>query len=307
MKTFLVSAFLIVLSSFVTPGLDLKYMFKVGDQYEYVQQTLQNSKQTFPGMGDVSMEASINGVMTMKVVTLLPSGSAKLEAFYTKLKMSTSSMMLNLSMDSEGPQEEDPNKIMKAMMNKTFSFTMDKSGRVEKVEGVDNLYSGLSSTGLDEDVINRTKLTLSQTLNDKSLQAILTNGFITYSGTKVNQGDSWTTESNLASTFPMQLQTTWTLAKIEGATANILSNSKMTGSDKDKVLTLPNGMKTKSDLNGSQSSSGTIDVKTGWPSEVKVKSELKGTMTILAGGFIPSDMIVPMETAINTTYLIRKK
>lgn len=306
MKAFILML-LIVSASVNTAEVDLRYQFRIGDQYECLQQTAQTSKQTFPGMGDMGMEGVVNGAMSMKVVELLPSGSARFEAFYTKLKIATSSMLLNMSMDSEGDQEEDSHRLMKAMMNQSFHFVMNRSGKVEKVEGTDNLYAKLSATGVDEDVIEKTKKTLSQTLNDNSLKAILTNGFIYYPGKNVSQGHSWKTENDLMMTFPMKVESTWTLAKLEGKTANILSDARMINSDKEKVLSLPNGMKAKSDLNGKQSIDGTVNVQTGWPTEVKVKSELKGTMTLLAGGFIPQDMILPTQMVINTTYTIRKK
>jgi hypothetical protein len=299
---------LFALTGFEIPeaNISLKYSFRVGDQFEYVQQSKQISKQTFPGMGEMTLEADIFGIMEMKVLALTGNG-AKIEAKYSKLKMDTRSTILNMSMDSEGSQDDSSNKIAKSMMGKTFSFTMNSNGTVEKVEGAENLYSGLSSIGLDEGTAANSKKMLEQTLNDKSLEAILSNGFITYPDKKVKEGDTWNSKTMQTTSFPFQIDNTWNLAKLEGAIATVSSDANMSTVDKDKISTLPNGMKSKTDLAGKQIVSGVVDLKTGWPTEVKVSSTLKGNMTLLAGGMIPQDMLVPMEMQIETTYTIKRK
>jgi hypothetical protein len=66
-------------------------------------------------------------------------------------------------------------------------------------------------------------------------------------------------------------------------------------------------MKTKSDLSGRQMTKSKVDIKTGWPVELKALSEIKGTMILLAGGPIPEDMTVPMEITSESTFTIVKK
>jgi hypothetical protein len=299
---------LFVLTGFTIPDADvtLKYTFRPGDQFEYTQQSKQISKQTFPGMGDVTLEADIFGIMEMKVLSVTTSG-ARVEAKYSKLKMETKSSIMNMKMDSEGSQDDASNKIARAMMGKTFSFTMTSTGKVEKVEGAENLYSGLSSAGLDEDQIANSKKSLQQTLNDKSLEAILSNGFIVYADKKVKEGDTWNSQTEQTIGFPFNIDNTWSLGKVSGSTATVSSDATMSTVDKDKINALPNGMKSKMDLGGKQLVSAMVDLKTGWPTEVKVSSTLKGNMTLLAGGMIPQDMLIPMEMQIETTYTIKRK
>jgi hypothetical protein len=292
----------------INPGaeVDLRYTFKVGDVYDYEQQSQQTSKQTFPGMGEMNTEASMTGVMQMKVVEVTTQG-AKVEAQYSKLKMAVNSMLMKMNLDSEGDQEETSNKIAKSMMGKTFHFVLLKTGKVENVQGAENLYSDLGSIGLDADVVANTKKMLQQSLNDKSLEAILTNSFVLYPDKKVKEGDRWNTETLQTMSFPMHFQNTWSLSKMDGTNAQVNSEANMMTADKEKIMSLPNGMKTKSDLAGTQSLNASIDVKSGWPKQVNIVSNLKGNMTLLAGGLIPTDMLVPMEMKIQTTYSIKKR
>jgi hypothetical protein len=287
--------------------LNLQYRFKVGDEYEYVQVSRQNAVQTLPGMGDMKMDGTLGGTMLMKIKSVDENGAARIETQYMKLKMVTNSFIMSLNMDSEGSQEEDGNKIMKSMTGKTFFFTLTKTGKVEKVEGVENLYSGLASLDLEDEVVNKTKKTLQQTINERSIKTLLENGLISYPDKSVKAGDKWNTSTVQAVNFPMNIENTWSLKDSDANTATVLSEGKLTTIDKEKVNNLVNGMKSKSDLAGTQNVNGKVDLKSGWPKEIKIVSDLKGTMTLLAGGLIPQDMEIPMTVNIETSYTIVKK
>ena len=285
----------------------LQYKFKAGEEYEYGQLSKQNAVQTLPGMGEMKMDGTLGGTMLLKIKSVDSNGSARIESQYSKLKMVTNSFIMSMSMDSEGSQEEDGNKIIKSLTGKTFFFTLTKTGSVENVEGVENLYSGLGSLGLDEDVLTKTRKALQQTINDKSIKTLLENGLVSYPEKPVKAGDKWNTSSVQAVNFPMRIDNTWSLLTADGNSANISCEGSLTTIDKEKVNNLVNGMKTKSDLNGTQKTNSQIDLKSGWPKEVKILSDIKGKMILLAGGLIPQDMEVPMTVKIETNYTIVKK
>lgn len=308
MKILFLTFIAFVISSFGSaPDVSLQYRFKVGDEYEYIQVSKQNSVQNLPGMGEMKMDGILGGTMLMKIRSIDEHGAARIETQYTKLKMVTNSFIMSLSMDSEGSQEEDGNKIMKSMTGKPFFFTLSKTGKVEKVEGVENIYSSLNALELDDDVVNKTKKTLQQTINEKSIKTLLENGLLSYPEKSVKTGDKWNTSTVQAVNFPMNIDHTWSLKDSDGTTATVLSEGKLTTIDKDKVNNLVNGMKSKSDLAGTQNVNGRVDIKSGWPKEIKIVSDLKGTMTLLAGGLIPQDMEIPMTVNIETNYTIVKK
>lgn len=305
MKVLAFTVIALILSA--SPEVNLRYKFSVGDEYEYVQVSKQNAIQNLPGMGEMKMEGMLGGTMLMKIKSVDERGSARIETQYSKLKMVTNSFILSVSMDSEGSQDEDGNKIMKAMTGKTFFFNLSKTGSVEKVEGVENLYSGFSSLNLEDEFVTKTKKTLQQTINEKSIKTLLENGLLSYPEKSVKTGDKWNTSTVQAVNFPMNIDNTWSLKDSDGRTATVLSDGKLTTIDKDKVNNLVNGMKSKSDLAGTQTLSGKVDITSGWPKQIKIISDLKGTMTLLAGGLIPQDMAIPMTIKIETDYTIVKK
>jgi hypothetical protein len=308
MKSLFVAVMICVCTGFIPVSeVTLRYKFKTGEEYEYVQLSKQNAVQTLPGMGEMKMDGTLGGTMLLRIKSVDNSGSARIESQYSKLKIITNSFIMNLNLDSEGSQDEDGNKIVNSMTGKTFFFTLTKTGKVENVDGVENLYSGLGALELEEEVVARTRKTLQQTINDKSIKTLLENGLVAYPENALKTGDSWKTSSIQAVNFPMKIDNTWSLKNTDSKIANISCEGTLTTIDKEKINNLVNGMKSKSDLSGTQKMDGQVDIKSGWPKEVKIFSDIKGTLTLLAGGLIPQDMEVPMTVKIETNYSIVKK
>jgi uncharacterized protein DUF6263 len=294
--------------SFVIPVKDIKleYSFRVGDEYDYVQSSKQSIKQTIAGMGDVNTEIQLDALMSFRVQELTASG-ARIEAQYRKLKATTNSAIVNINMDSEGSEDSKQNKMIRMMMNKPFFFTLSKTGVVEKVEGVENIYSGLNTLGLDEATLAATKQSLQETISEKSLKTNLEMALINYPDKKLKENDSWQKTSDLVMNFVLKMDNVWSLKKIEDNIASIESDGTLTTPDKEKVITLPNGIKSKTDLSGRQVTVSKVNLSSGWPTEMKILSEIKGKMILLAGGMIPQDMDVPMEMQLESTINIIKK
>jgi hypothetical protein len=94
---------------------------------------------------------------------------------------------------------------------------------------------------------------------------------------------------------------------MENDVINLSCYGLISTTNKEQVMDLPNNIKSKVDLTGSQKISSAVNPKTGWPSEVKIISDIKGTMTLLAGGMIPTDLEVPMKISSESTYKLVKK
>ena len=105
----------------------------------------------------------------------------------------------------------------------------------------------------------------------------------------------------------MRIENTWSLTNADKDHATISGDGHLTTIDKEKVNNLVNGMRSKSDLSGTQKTTSQVDLKSGWPKEVKILSDINGKLTLLAGGLIPQDMDVPMTVKIETNYTISKK
>jgi hypothetical protein len=302
---FLFPCFVLLAFTFPPADVKLQYEFKVGDEYIWSQVTKQTVKQSIMGM-DQSMTNDISGEYQLKVIENTSSG-AKIQIQYTKLRNASKSPMGESVMDSDGETESAENTLMKSLVNKPFFIYMNKRGEVEKLEGTDNLTSGLKDTGMDEKEQQMTRSILQQFLNESSLKASIEQIFVVYPEKKVKKGDSWKVTNHPGMNFPMVLENTWSIENISPANANLIADGIFTTTDKNLTFDLPGGFKAKSDLGGKQAIKSSVNVKTGWPTKLEVLAELKGNMTLLAGGVIPEDMDVPMEIISETTNTIIKK
>jgi hypothetical protein len=302
---FFLSVFLLLAFSFPPADVKLEYEFKVGDEYIWSQSTKQTVKQSIMGM-EQSLTNDISGEYQLKVIQNTASG-AKIEIQYTKLRNASKSPMGESVMDSNGAAESTENKLMKSLVNKPFFIYMNKRGEVEKLEGTENLTSGLKETGMDEKELQMTRSILQQFLNESSLKASIEQIFVVYPDKKVKQGDSWKVKNHPGMNFPMVLENTWNIEAISAVNANLIADGIFTTTDKNLTFDLPGGFKAKSDLAGKQAIKSSVNIKTGWPTKLEVLAELKGNMTLLAGGMIPEDMEVPMEILSETTNTILKK
>lgn len=309
MKQFRFLALFFVLTAFAFPAKDVKlqYKFKVGDAFQWEHTTHRTIKQSIPGMGDVNVDVNEAATLELKIAELTSTG-AKLEAFYVKLKSSTKSTMGSADMDSEGSQDSAPNKVMKSMMNKKFFIKLSKNGVVESVEGSENLFSEFGTLGLDEATLNAMKQQFEQTLGNESQKASFAAVIVNYPDQKLKAGDTWkvNTTSN-AMNFATKIENTMTLKSFDAAKGVVGLDGTIATTDKERVISLPNGIKSKLDVSGRQASTANIDVKTGWATDLKSVQEFKGTMTLLAGGMIPTDMEVPIEFVTESDYKFVKK
>jgi hypothetical protein len=302
---------LFVATAFTYPAKDLKleYALKVGDQYTMTQVIHQTIKQVYPGMGDVNIDVDINSTLNFKVAELTATG-AKFEVQFQKLKTLTKVPMGmgDVGMDSESTEDNAQNKTAKSMMNKTFYMNLSKFGVVESVEGTDNLFTDFGNLGLDDATLTAMKQQLQQFMSNENQKSSFSSAFIVYAGKKVKASETWsTTSAGLAMAFTTKIDNTMTLKSYDATKAAVAIDGTIASVDKDKVVSLPNGIKSMLNVTGRQALAGSVNVKTGWPTEIKGVVETKGTMTLLAGGMIPQDMEIPVEILDERQFTLTKK
>ncbi|HEX6891441.1 MAG TPA: DUF6263 family protein [Chryseolinea sp.] len=307
MKTILIVALLFVSLGFThyPNAVKLEYVFRVGDEYVMAQSTKQTLKQMIMGT-EQKGENEYSGEMRIKVAQVTSDG-AKVEMQFTKLKSRSMTIMGEMLMDSEGSDDEVQNKMLKSMMNKPFSVTLNKSGEVSSVEGAEKLWSDLGSLNMDDQNTARAKQILEQFMDNSALKSNIEQSMVRYPKEKVKEGDKWNSMNEFPMEFPIKANNSWSLISLGSGTANVSADGIFTTTDKEKTLDLPNGIRAKVDLSGRQQLKSTVDIKTGWATDIHIHSELKGKMILLAGGMLPENMDVPMEILTDTAYKITKK
>ncbi|RAW03132.1 DUF6263 family protein [Pseudochryseolinea flava] len=276
------------------------YNFKVGSTVEWTQNVKQSMKQSIPGMGDMDTNTEVKSGLSVKVLEKTSTG-AKLEVIIPKLTVDIKSAMIgNVSLDSEGDQGSPFNKVMKAMTGTPLTLTISALGVVEKVEGVDKVKAAIEALALDANV----KAAATQVVDQFTAPSYFQLYFIQYPTVGVETGGTWKSSYAALVNFPNDIQITSTLTKIDGKVLTIDGDGTLT-TPKDKQFNA-NGFKATSDITGRMAVKSKANLDTGWPSELKSVSELKGNIKILAGGQLPEDMDVPTEMTIEYDQAVKQ-
>lgn len=281
-------------------AIDLSYKFKQGNTLEVKQETVQVVSQNLMGMTQETTN-EISGVMKYKVVEV-NGKDARIEASFLSLKSKVSSPMANVLMDSEGDQQIRENKVMKSLTGTNFYFTLSSAGLVSNIEDAEKLMEGLDQLGLDAASLAAMKQSLQQQYTGQGLKGSLEGGLVQYSSNKVKPKDKWQNDLAAGMNFPLLTKNTWTLERISGKEAWVNAKGDIITTDKNKTFDLQMGMKGKSDLSGFNEVQGNISLNDGWPIELKMKSQVNGNLTILAGGMLPEDMGIPMEIKTESVF-----
>lgn len=289
----------------VAKDISLSYDLRENDRFELRQKTEQKVVQTIMGMNQTGNNA-YDGIIDMRVVSV-QSGSIRLEAKMTRLKSQMKNFMNEVNMDSEGNPAESSTKILRAMLNKPFFITMTRSGVIEKVENVDNLWSDVDKLELSESDKAKVKATIGQMINESSFKNGLGQAFLTYAPKPVQLKETWTTQSGIPADFPVRVDNKWLIESATSSHAVVSGDGVFHTTDKDKVVLLPGDMKAKVNLSGTQKVTGNASIRTGLPDKVGIEGRMSGTILLLAGGLLPMDVEVPINIETNTSYTFARK
>ncbi len=307
MKKIIAGVIFIVACSFSFPAkeINLKYTFKNGDIYEWGQKANVTQHIAVAGM-DQNIETTINAQCEMKVIEVIGT-SAKFEIDYRMLSLKLKLPQGEMNMDSEADTSVVYNKLVRAMKGKKFNFTLAKNGIVESVDGIETLWSDFGKLGLNETQLSQMKQSLEQSFGKDSFKKSMEGAFVFYPEQKVKAGSTWKSTNAANSKLPIQTENVWTLESITEPNAIVISDGVISTTDTTKVITPQPGLKATASLKGRQVSKSTVGIAHGWPLSCKSYSEIKGSMTLLAGGQIPEDMKMQMEITTESEYIIKKK
>lgn len=305
MKRLLAIVMIIVISAFTNPPkeLQLRYVFKKGESFEWTQTVMQVQNIAVAGQ-EIKNEVGTKVNTLMKTLEVSNS-SAKFEIEYTSISMKTKSMQGDLTMDSEGDTTNALNKIVNQMKGKKFTFSLSKFGTVESVENIENVWSGLGK--ITDPMATQMKAQIEKSFGKTEFKKSIENSLAYYTDQKVQSGSTWKQKVSGASDLPLQTDNVWTLESVNEPTAVVISDGVITTTDTTKVIPMMGAFKATANLKGRQVTKSTISLAHGWPQTCKSYSEIKGKMMLLAGGQIPEDLPMQMEITTEAEYVLKKK
>lgn len=189
------------------------------------------------------------------------------------------------------------NKIMRTMLDKPFTVTINNRGKVLAIKNSQNLYSGMLSSlpdTLSAEKKAQFKAQMEQSLGEKSFKNTFQDAFAVLPDANVNLNDHWSAITNLESTISVQIKNTYTLQRITNNEYMIHGDAVVTSPDSPEYKQI-NGIPMRYiDLSGSSTTDIELDKTTGWVTKEKVTRLVKGTMDIKDNPQVPGGVKFPM-------------
>lgn len=186
-------------------------------------------------------------------------------------------------------------QILYAMVDKPFTVTLSKNGKVIAVHDVEKMMSDVfKNIKTDSVQLQQFKKQFMQSFGEKAFKSNLNETFAIYPGVKVSKGDKWTVDTQLQSVMETNVNATYQLMNITPDLYIIHGEAKLTTANSGSATQMA-GMPVKYNLSGTTVSDIKADKATGWITESKLKEDLSGNISILDNPKMPGGMQLPMS------------
>lgn len=285
---FILPVFFILFSCNNKPGSDainLKFNLPAGSSYDYNVDM------------DMAMNGNVNGQpVNMKNKMAMgyrfaavgdSSGWKKLTASINRVAMHINSNGVNIDFDSD--KATDTSDVVSATMGKVlgalkggqFGFTMNENGKIGSVTGINDMMQRIMSS-INVPDAGSVAAGMGGAFNDENFKQNIQQSFGMYPDKPVKPGDTWTNTMDINNQgIQMKIDNTYTLESVNGNTANVKTDSKISSLGTDSM-----------GITGTMTGNMKFDIPTGLPIDGNLDMNMK--MTMNTGG-----QVVPMNTDIN--------
>lgn len=196
---------------------------------------------------------------------------------YIKFEISTPDGSFTMN-SKENRKEDIMSNLLKNMIDKPFNLRLNKSGKVEKIENLENIYSNLlvDVKGISKKQKEELQLQLKDKFNEtvfKEEIEIFTN---VYPTEKIALNEKWSKKSNKKlMNLKGFYENTYKLRKLQKTSAFIDGNTLMVNF-KNESKAFP-----QYNLNGTVKLKFKLNTKTGWIKEGLLDQKLKGYVEVI--------------------------
>jgi len=167
---------------------------------------------------------------------------------------------------------------MTAMVDVPIRVTMTPKGQIQSVEGVDALMQRMQEEAMSE----AQRRILEETLTPENFtQNMQTFNF--YPDGPVAIGDSWDVKSQMKMAFPMTMDATYTLARVEANTAFFDVTMDVYTPDDAEPMEMGGG-RMSMNMTGTMSGTARVDLVSGMMTNVNLDQQMEADATIDAQG-----------------------
>lgn len=197
-----------------------------------------------------------------------------IEVIYNRIFMKSSAGKNIMQMDSDD-QDTTKQNPFSGLKGASFTMTMTSDGSVKSINGLDQMLNSIAAKmTTDTALINTMKIQLAKQFNSESMKQTMESSLKIYPAKPVKIGDSWTVDTKMQMTMPIETITRYTLKEVKDGIAYLNINGTLLS--KGAFETMGNKMET--DLTGTNNGDAELDIKTGLILDSHLRIEMSGTM-----------------------------
>ncbi|MGN6212972.1 DUF6263 family protein [Parafilimonas sp.] len=243
---FVIVALFTAVDSSAQKPVDLKFNLKKGENYAYASTMDIETKGNMGGQ-DVDVKNTV-GISYLFTNTGDSAGWKKLNSTITRILMNLNVSGMSINYDSDEPADSSDmvsamlGKILGAMKNGQFMFTINEKGEVGSVTGFEEMMQKVTNAASGAGPMAN----ISNAFSEDNFKQNIQQSFGGYPGKPVKPGDTWTAAVNTdAGGAQMTSENTYTLESVEGNTAIVKVDAKISSPVADSTATI-NGTSTGS-------------------------------------------------------------
>ncbi|MBC6113074.1 DUF6263 family protein [Pedobacter fastidiosus] len=250
----------------------LKQNYPIGKKYDYNLTSNQIIKQKI-GDQNVNLSQEIGTDYTFDIAGD-KAGDKTIKVIYNRISMKSSGMGNTMTMDSDIQDPAKPNPFS-GLKGASFEMTFGANGSIKSVNGLEKMLDNMASKMTkDTSQIKAIKASLGKQFSAEGMKQTMESSFKIYPDKPVKIGDSWTVDTKMQMTMPIETITTYTLKLVKDGIAFLNVNGTLVSKGSFDSM----GTKIDTDLKGTNSGDMQIDLKTGLVLSSHLRLEMFGTM-----------------------------
>lgn len=252
----------------------LKQNFPIGKTYDFTLISDQIINQQMAGK-KLSLSQNIGTAYSFDIQN--GEGLEKdIEVTYKRIFMKSKGMGNQLEMDSDDADTTKENSF-RGLKGATFHMVMLPDGSIRSLTGIDQMVTKMvSKMKTDSAKAANIKASLSQQFNAESMKQTMESSLKIYPAKAVKIGDSWTVDTKMQLTMPVETITKYTLTAVKDNVAFLNINGTLLSKGTFQSM----GNKIDTDLTGTNVGDAELDLKTGLILKSHLRMELSGKMQI---------------------------
>ena len=186
-------------------------------------------------------------------------------------------------------------QVFTQMINKPFSVSFTKTGKIQSLEGVENLISGIFDKfpQLTEAQKAQIKSQMLKSFGNESFKGNIEMTTAIFPDVPVEKSAKWVVNTALNSTIQADIVTSYQLIDVTENHFGIHGDGIIT-TKKGDTYAMVSGMPMRYEMSGTMTSDIKTDKTTGWIMESKLVEVIKGTAFIKDNDKVPGGMTMPM-------------